>query len=282
MDDRITTTDGLNLRVRTDNPPGPPLARIVLIHGIGDHVDGLPYTTAASALAARGFAVHRMELRGHGRSDGPRVYVNSFADYRADLRQFVRQVGAGTPARSLHLVGISLGGLIVTSYALHHPDGLAGVVAVAPALGEVGGSPLMRALLPLLSRLAPRLPIDPKLDLSHLTRDRELQKAYVEDDPLYQTRITPRVAAELLSAIAVTRTGAPRFRTPLLVLHGAADTVTSPQGSREFFDRAGSADKSYKTYAGAYHNLFVETNREEVFDDIAAWVRARASSAPGR
>ena len=69
--------------------------------------------------------------------------------------------------------------------------------------------------------------------------------------------------------------GRRQFRVPLLILHGTADTFTSPAGSREFYERAGSGDKTYKTYEGAYHNLFVETNREEIYDDIAAWIGAR-------
>jgi alpha-beta hydrolase superfamily lysophospholipase len=145
---------------------------------------------------------------------------------------------------------------------------------LAPALGDTGGSRFLLAMLPVLSRVVPSVPINPKLDLSRLTRDPELQRAYVAD-PLYQTRVTPRIAAELLRAVTDTRERAPDFRVPLLILHGTADTFTSPAGSRGFYERAGSSDKTYKTYDGAYHNLFVETNREEIYDDIAAWIGAR-------
>jgi alpha-beta hydrolase superfamily lysophospholipase len=271
----MTTGDGLDLRVRADDPAPPPRARIVLVHGIGDQVDGVPYATAAAALSRRGFSVRRLELRGHGRSGGKRVYVKTWADFRDDLGRFVDVVTAEQPVLPLFLAGISMGGLIVTNYAAHRPDGLRGVVALAPALGDTGGSRFLLALLPVLSRIVPALPINPKLDLSRLTRDPGLQRAYTAD-PLYQTRVTPRIAAELLRAISDTQVRAPEFRVPLLVLHGTADTFTSPAGSRLFFERAGAADKTYKTYDGAYHNLLVETNREEVYDDIAEWVGARA------
>ena len=271
----ITTADGLELRVRADDPASAPRARVVLIHGIGDQVDGVPYVTAAAALSKRGLSVRRLELRGHGLSGGRRAYVSTWADFRDDVGRFVDLVAGEYPALPVFLAGISMGGLIVTNYAAHRPEGLRGVVALAPALGDTGGSRFLLALLPVLSRVVPSLPIDPKLDLSRLTRDPALQRAYVAD-PLYQTRITPRIAAELVGAVADTRERAPGFRVPLLILHGTADTLTSPAGSREFYDRAGSGDKTYKTYDGAYHNLFVETNREEVYDDIAAWIHARA------
>jgi alpha-beta hydrolase superfamily lysophospholipase len=271
----MTTADGLELRVRADDPASPPRARIVLIHGIGDQVDGVPYATAAAALSGRGLSVRRLELRGHGRSGGKRVYVNAWADFRDDVGRFVDLVTAEQPALPVFLAGISMGGLIVTNYAAYRPDGIRGVVALAPALGDTGGSRLLLALLPVLSRVVPSLPINPKLDLGRLTRDPDLQRAYV-GDPLYQRRVTPRIAEELLGAISDTRDRAPEFRVPLLVLHGTADTFTSPAGSRQFFERAGVVDKTYRTYDGAYHNLFVETNREEIYDDIAAWVGARA------
>jgi alpha-beta hydrolase superfamily lysophospholipase len=270
----MTTADGLELRARADDPASAPRARVVLIHGIGDQVDGVPYATAAAALSKRGLSVRRLELRGHGRSGGKRVYVDRWADFSDDLGRFVGLVAAERPVLPVFLAGISMGGLIVTNFAAHRPEGLRGVVALAPALGGTGGSRFLLALLPVLSRLVPAMPIDPKLDLSRLTRDPELQRAYIAD-PLYQTRVTPRIAAELLRAVADTRERAPDFRVPLLVLHGTADTFTSPAGSREFYERAGSEDKTYKTYEGAYHNLFVETNREEIYDDIAAWIVAR-------
>jgi alpha-beta hydrolase superfamily lysophospholipase len=271
----MLTKDGLELRVRADEPTSAPRARVVVVHGIGDQVDGVPYVTAAAALSGRGLSVRRLELRGHGRSGGRRVYVNRWSDFRDDLGRFVDLVSAERPALPLFLAGVSMGGLIVTNFAAHRPEGIRGVVALAPALGETGGSRFLLALLPALSRLVPAVGINPKLDLARLTRDPDLQRAYVSD-PLYQTRVTPRIAAELMKAAADTRELAPGFRVPLLIMHGTADTLTSPAGSREFFERAGVGDKTYRGYEGAYHNLFVETNRDEIYDEMAAWIDARA------
>ena len=271
----ITTKDGLQLRVRLDDPVTPARARVVMVHGLGDQVDGLPYVTAASALVARGLSVRRLELRGHGQSGGPRVHADGWADLRDDLGRLVQAVASERPALPLFLVGMSMGGLLVTNYASHEPAGLHGVVAAAPALGETGGSAIKRALLPVLARVVPRLPIDPKLDLSRMTRDPDLQREYLAD-PLYQMRMTPRLAVAMLGAIDDTRQRAAGFSVPLLLLHGTADTITAPASSVEFCERAGVPDKTYRPYEGAYHNLFIETNREQVFDDIATWIAARA------
>jgi alpha-beta hydrolase superfamily lysophospholipase len=95
----FTTRDGLTLRTRHTTPTTPRRADIVLVHGIGDHVDGIPYTTAAEAFCARGFGVHRLELRGHGRSDGHPAYVDAFDHFRADLHAFTAQVRASSANR---------------------------------------------------------------------------------------------------------------------------------------------------------------------------------------
>lgn len=275
MTDRFDTADGVSLRIRVAPPAGAPRARVVMIHGIGDQVEGLPYVMASRYLAGRGYLVQRMELRGHGLSGGPRAYVHEWGDYRRDLKQYLDSADGPTAALPLFLVGVSMGGLLVTNFGLHHPEGLRGIVAVAPALGETGGSPLLRALLPVLALVAPRVRLDPKLDLARLSRDPVLLQTYVTDDPLYQTRVTPRLAAALVATIADTRRRAPAFTVPLLVQHGTDDTVTSPIGSREFVERAGSADKTYTAYDGGYHNLFVDTCRDEVYGAMAAWMDAR-------
>jgi alpha-beta hydrolase superfamily lysophospholipase len=90
--------------------------------------------TAATALAARGLPVRRLDLRGHGRPGGRRVHVDAWSTFRDDLGPFVSLVAAEQPVLPVYLVGISLGGLIVTSFALHRPDAVRSAMALAPAL----------------------------------------------------------------------------------------------------------------------------------------------------
>ena len=84
------------------------------------------------------------------------------------------------------------------------PGGLAGVVALAPAVGENGASKVLQAIVPVLSRLVPKLALDPKLDLANIARDPEVVRAHVAD-PQYQVKVTARMGAELLAATAETR-----------------------------------------------------------------------------
>lgn len=56
------------------------------------------------------------------------------------------------------------------------------------------------------------------------------------------------------------------------VYHGEADTIVPPAGSAAFFAQLPGPEKARLTYPSAYHNLFIELNREQVFADIAQWI----------
>ncbi len=83
IEDTFAAGDGVPLFERHWLPDGEPRGEIVIVHGFVEH--GGRYRSAAEALAGRGFAVSATDLRGHGRSGGPRCYVRSFADYLIDL-----------------------------------------------------------------------------------------------------------------------------------------------------------------------------------------------------
>jgi alpha-beta hydrolase superfamily lysophospholipase len=62
---------------------------------------------------------------------------------------------------------------------------------------------------------------------------------------------------------------------PLLIIHGTKDTVTRPEGSQEFYDRAGSADKTLKLYEDYLHDPLNDVGKEAVMADIRAWIEKR-------
>src|SRR3954465_14614861 len=78
---------GLKLFARSWRPEAAPRATLIVNHGFKAH-SGL-YTWVAEALAARGFAVYALDMRGHGRSEGEAQFVEHMADYVGDLARFV-------------------------------------------------------------------------------------------------------------------------------------------------------------------------------------------------
>ena len=256
-----------------------PTAKILLVHGLGTHSESLHFRYLRDALTRKGFAVYGFDLRGYGQSGGRRAFVNHWRDFREDLRLFVELVGRDGDSAPLFLLGVSLGGLIAVNYAIHHPEGIHGLITAAAALDASGVPTWLRTLSGVLSKIAPKLQLKPELDVTRLTRDGDAQRAFL-GDPLRQETLTLRLASETRAAMAQTLEWLPVLDLPLLVLHGSADVIVPPVAGKRLHRLAGSADKERYVYDGAYHILSMEINREEVFEDISAWITKRLGSIP--
>lgn len=263
---------GLRLFRRTWRPAGGPRAVLVNLHGLGDH-SGL-YPALAEFMTARGIVVHAPDLRGNGRSPGQRGYVRRWEDYREDLRALmalVRQEERGLPT---FLMGNSLGGLIALEYAAHYPRDLRGVIAVSPPLGRLGVPAPLLALGRFVSRMCPRLSLRTGMDLSGLARDPAVRETLLSD-PLFHRRGTARLSTEVIAAMARVHAAAPAYPLPVLVLHGGADRMVPPDGSRAFMARVGQPDREYREYPEAYHVLIADLDGERVLADIERWIGSR-------
>ena len=264
---------GLELFRQQWRPVGRPVrAVLVNVHGIGDHSS--LYPALPDYFVPRGWAIHAFDLRGNGRSPGRRGHIDRWSDLRGDLDRFLAVVRADEPERPLFLLGNSLGGLIVLDYALHHPAGLRGVIAVAPPLGRIGTPAWLLALGQALSRVWPGFTLETGLDLSRLSRDPAVRDAIVSD-PLFHRRGSARLAAEVLATARALRREAAHFPVPLLLLHGAEDRMVFPDGSRAFIAAAGQPDKRYVEYPGGYHALLADVDRDRVLDDLRQWMEQR-------
>jgi len=265
----------LQLYYQRWRPAGTPRAIIGFIHGIGGHSGQSTYTYLIHHLVGKGVALYGMDLRGHGRSPGPRGHIDHWGQYRADVGAFVTHIQDSEPGKPVFLLGQSLGGLIVLEYAVRCPEGLRGVIASAPVLTAPKTSPVQRALLKVLSGLWPQLRGRANLELSGLSRDPDEVAKFVAD-PLTDTRLTPRLFTEVLATLGWVQAHAPDLRIPMLLIHGSADPIIPPDGSRAFFDRVGIADKTFKLYEGGYHQAFIDVNRQQVLADVAQWIDQHA------
>ncbi len=272
---RFVGRGGLDLFRQWWRPPGGARAALANIHGLGDH-SGL-YPALVEHMIGRKMAVHSFDLRGNGRSPGARGFVETWGDYRDDLSRFIEAVRRDEPGLPLFLIGNSLGGLIALDWAMDHSGTVNGVVAVSTPLGDLGVPAPLLALGRLLSRVWPAFSLETGMDLSGLARDPAIAEQILAD-PLFHRRGTARLSTEVTAAIARVQGGAAFFTLPLLVLHGSDDRMVPPAGSRAFAARAGSSDKRLIEYPGAYHALFADVGREQVLDDVAAWVEARLNA----
>lgn len=256
-------------------PAGEPRACLVLVHGLKDY--GGRYGELASALAAHGVVTHATDLRGHGKSEGERVWVDSFEEYLADLDLSVQRARDTYPEKPIFLFGHSMGGTIVTLFAITRKPNLQGLITSAGSLKPGAGLTLAKVLeakeRSFLSPKAKTLELNDAL----FSRDPKVV-AGMAKDPMIEDGAGPaRTAAELIAARERLQPREGEIRAPLLVLHGTADAVCNPDGSRELVQRAGSVDKTLIMYDGFYHDLLHDTDHAVVLADIVKWIDARAA-----
>jgi alpha-beta hydrolase superfamily lysophospholipase len=83
-----------------------------------------------------------------------------------------------------------------------------------------------------------------------------------------------RTGAELMATALAMPQRLPALTMPLLVLHGTADRLVPPAASEVVRAHAGSPDLTVRTYEGLYHEPHNEPERDQVLDDVVAWLDA--------
>ena len=247
------------------------------MHGIGEHSGR--YERYVDAFLARELAVYAYDQRGHGRSPGQRGHVDAWEEYRDDLGAFLSRARDSEAGLPVFLLGHSMGALVALDFVLAAgagPEGnLRGLILSGIPLDPVGvAKPWLVLTAKVLSRLRPRTSLRSRIDPNALSRDPEVACEYAED-PLVHHQATARWGTEALDAIARVKRRLADVRVPLLVLHGGADEINSPAGSRLLADGAQSADKTVRIYNGARHEPHNDLGWQQVVADVAGWIEAR-------
>lgn len=250
---------------------GEPKTALVICHGLNSHSGH--YGRVAKTFAASGIAVTALDLRGHGKSDGERFYVETIDDYVSDLALAIELAKSRDPGLPCFLLGHSAGGVTSVAFTLDHQNRIDGLICEDFAF-RVPSPDLALSLLKGASHVAPHLHVL-KLRMEDFSRDPEWV-AELRADPLVNDEVQPvRTVAALARAADRFEREFARIALPVLILHGTADKVTRLDGSQQFFDEAGSTDKQLIFYEGYYHDPLNDIGKERVFADIISWIEAR-------
>ena len=235
-------------------PDDEPKAVLLIAHGFGEHSGR--YQNVVDSFVPLGYTIYALDHRGHGRSDGERVVVDSYDQYVDDLKTFLDLVRSHEPGQDIFLVGHSMGASISTAFTARYQDELAGVVLSGGGLAT------------------DRAPLRPAgLDLSEsLSRDPAVTKAYREDPLVFHG--TPPTGRE--SAMAQMREVLPELaktiKLPVLIMAGAASPLGDGPRSEALYEVVASEDKTLKLYPELLHEIFNEPEHPQVLADMAAWL----------
>ncbi len=272
--------DGIELATAawpaTGNASGTSAGTILLVHGLGEHVQR--YAWLAAQLNAVGWNVVGYDHRGHGRSGGPRGAIPAADSMLADLSAMVDRVRRDQPGR-LVLLGHSMGGLIAARFVAEGLQAapaawsrpLDALVLSSPAL-DAGMSAMQKLQLGIGSRLLPNLAVSNGLKPEWISHDAAVVREYLAD-PLVHDRITPRLARSIVDGGRFVIAQAPRWATPTLLMWAGADLCVAPSGSAAFTAAAAStAAMQGRCFDGMYHEIFNEPQRGEVVAHLTGWL----------
>jgi len=270
-EDSFIGVGGLKIHTRTWKPTVDPHAVIIICHGVNSHSG--QHAWSAEQFVGDGYAVYAHDHRGRGQSEGERFYVDDVKDYVDDLATIIGIAKAENPGKAVFLLGHSMGGVVSCTYALDHGSEIDGLICESFAF-KVPAPDFALAVLKGLAHVTPHAHVL-KLHNKDFSRD-PAAVAALDADPYTRGEVQPVKTVAAL-AIADDRLGREfaLITLPVFILHGTADKATKPSGSQEFYDHAGSKDKTLKFYEGHYHDLLNDFGKEEVMADIKSWIGAR-------
>jgi acylglycerol lipase len=262
---------GLKIFTRSWRAQGKARGVVVLVHGFKSH-SGL-YEWPATQFAQRGLAAYALDLRGHGKSEGERLYVDKLADYVSDVEQLVAIAKSREPGLPTFVLGHSAGGVVACIYALDHQKDVSGFICESFA-HEVPAPDFALSILKGIGHVAPHAHVLPLKD-EDFSRDPAFVARMKSDPLIAHIPYAAQTVAELVRADERLKKEFPLLKLPVLILHGTADKATRPHGSQRFYDSAGSADKTLKLYEGHFHDLLNDVGKEQVLADITEWITTR-------
>jgi alpha-beta hydrolase superfamily lysophospholipase len=287
---RLDAGDGSSSACYRWSPGEDAHAVVVIAHGMGEHARR--YSRLAKALNGGGFEVYALDHRGHGQTAGDDSSLGVLGDAGwdgvvGDYVRLVQHARAERPGLPVAALGHSLGSFLVQQFLLDHAELVdAAVLSGSSALDQVKVLVDPTAPMDLTLLNAPFAPA--RTDFDWLSRDESEVDRYVAD-PRCGFGLEP---AGLASWLATSdRLADPKALAaipdgfPVYVVSGGDDPINAGYAWLDVlvgrYEEAGVAvTKAY--YDGARHEVFNETNRDEITADLASWLDRVLWAAPAR
>jgi acylglycerol lipase len=268
MDFNIKLRNGQVLSGMIQSPGENANAVIVLVHGLGDHIQR--FSNWAALFRKEGIAFTGVDLPGHGRSEGRRGNIKNYGILEEMITIMLDSCRKTFPGIPVYLYGHSLGGGIVLDYILRVNPRIKGAIVTSPWLRLSFEPPRSKVILAsVMKNLVPGLVQPAGLNVLHISHDEAVVENY-KTDTLVHDKISMSLFDGAINAAKYSLKHASELRIPTLIIHGSEDLITSPDGSREFAEKSGKV--VLKIWEGGYHELHNEPFKDEVFRFIRNWM----------
>jgi alpha-beta hydrolase superfamily lysophospholipase len=271
MDFNIKLSNSQILRGYIKSPGENLCAVVIMVHGLGEHVQR--YTNWAGLFNERMIGFAAVDLPGHGLSEGKRGHIKNYSLTDEMIDILLNECRMTFPGVPLFLYGHSLGGGIVLDYLVRKDPKIRGAIVTSPWLRlafEPASSKVKMAAL--LNKIFSSLVQQSNLVVEYISHDQKVVDDY-KNDPLIHSLISVSLFHSAMSAASNALKNAASNNIPLLLMHGSDDHICSPEGSREFASKSGITE--LKLWDGGYHELHNDIYRHEVFNYINTWINSR-------
>jgi acylglycerol lipase len=278
LDGKFKGQKSLNIYYQAWIPDREIRAIILISHGFAEHSGR--YLNIVHELIPLAYAVYAIDHRGHGNSEGTINYVESIDYYVEDLKKLFDIIREQYPKIPIFILGHSMGSGIAVNFTKKYESELSGLIlsGIGSLMGdEISG--FLKFIVKSMSRIAPKMKINPKLDPSTLSHDPEVVKAYIDDPLVHHTLITARLAYEMLKLFSNIGSLIKSFKLPTLVQRGAEDVAIS--GFEQIEADFSMEDKEIHIYEGLYHEVYNESKKDRtiVLNDLSNWLNNHIHSS---
>jgi alpha-beta hydrolase superfamily lysophospholipase len=265
----IKSKDGTKLFGQAWLPETKTLAVINLIHGIGEHSGR--YQEMAEYFNSKSIAVYAIDYRGHGKSNGKRGHFQSYEHIMQDIDALINFTESDiNPEINKFIYGHSLGGNLVTNYVLRRNTKFKGVIVSAPWLKLAVPVPgYIKIAAKIIKKIYPAFSQKNDLKTSDLSHNNTIIEKY-ENDELVHPYITISTFVEASDAAQWALQNKHKLKIPMLLMHGADDKITSPEGSKQFAKQNNNV--TLKIWDGLFHEIHNEDNKNELFEYVYNWI----------
>jgi alpha-beta hydrolase superfamily lysophospholipase len=259
----IKLSDGLELFIRVQEKSLP--VWMIAVHGIGEHSGRHSWLYDTFS---QDYNLLRFDLRGHGKSAGPRAQLESFDQFRQDLTEVIEYVTGHYGSKRYVLFGHSMGGFIVSDFiqsqfrgTLPYPEKVflsSPVVSLPGLLGKTF------MLMPFgmtkgLSKLSLGLYLKGMVDLNELSHDLTIAERYTSD-PLTQGQLHTTLLFNLIDRLKKVFSRPLNCKCPLYVAVGGQDKIVDV-GALKFYFEVLEKQAKVLVIDGAKHELHNEIKK---------------------
>jgi len=246
---------------------------IIVTHGHGEHSSS--YHRLYPILQDSGYAALGWDLRGHGKSQGKRGYIENFDLFLEDLGSVVQFAQSQLPKLQLSLLAHSMGGLIATSYLLkHQPQGIESLILSSPFFGVSLQVPLFKDLgAILLGKIMPHTTLFNEISDEQLSQDPEVLKEYPLDH-FRHNKISPEVYMGSLRYQQYVERNIRKLQTRSFVQVPESDPVVSTEVTRKLVSKLSPDLVTLIEYRERRHEIYNDVGRQKVFSDLKNFLQS--------